>query len=105
MIGHVIERFVIHLFSSYGLVCGVWFCLSIVRKRAPRWLPDGWLALLVISALFVALCGFVREPWDATQVGDPWWKSYTDFASWIIGSALACFGQYRFYYRVLRWSD
>lgn len=103
LVGHIINRFLTHFTSAYGLTCGVWWGLVLLRKYASKWLPDSWLALLITAASIVCLTVFMREPYDVAVVKDWWGKSYFDFASWLLGSGISVWGQYRFYYRVKNW--
>jgi len=81
--GHVWERFVIHVFAAGSVTLGVRYGVMLaeraagIRLHAYTWLfaPIGIVALLI----------FLREPIDVA--GGSWvWKSYFDFASWLLGS-------------------
>jgi hypothetical protein len=93
---NILDRFTIHLFAAYGLVVGVSFALRTVARKKPDWwfMPHDRRLILTFSALIVCLFAFAREPHDVDAGG---WvvKSYFDFASWVIGSGCAVWGQYR----------
>ena len=101
---HIADRFLIHFFSAYGLVSGVWFLLNWLRKKpyAEAWLPQGFLSLFLLAALLVSAVAFVREPYDIHS-GQWWGKAYFDFGSWILGSGVAVWGQYRMRWEVIKW--
>ncbi len=98
MIGHIAERFLIHFFCAASLQIMVFFALKYwVRRNAKvgRWLSTRKDHLLVVSGLLVAGIASWREPFDVFNGG---WvlKSYFDFASWYLGSAVSAWGLYRF---------
>jgi hypothetical protein len=103
---HILDRFTIHFFSAYGLVSGIWFLLNWLRKKPQcrAWLPHGFLPLFLLSALVVCIAAFIREPYDIHS-GQWWGKSYFDYASWILGSGTAVWGQYRFRWVIYQWTD
>jgi len=103
---HIIDRFTIHFFSAYGIVSGVWFFLNWLRKKsyAKNWLPQSYLALFLLAALLVSALAFTREPYDI-QSGQWWGKAYFDFVSWVLGSGVSVWGNYRMRYVVLKWVD
>lgn len=103
---HIADRFLIHFFSAYGLVSGAFFFLNWLRKRpaARQWLPQGYLPLFCLAAILVSLIAFIREPGDI-HAGDWWVKSYFDLASWLLGSAVAVWGNYRLRWVIIKWVD
>ena len=104
MIWHVIERFIIHFFSAYGLVTGTFFLINWIRKKpsAANWTPQTYMGIFIEAALLVCLVAFIREPFDVHE-GDWWLKSYFDMASWVLGSGTAVWGSYRLRWLVLTW--
>lgn len=103
---YILERAIIHFFSAYGLVSGTFFFLQWLRKKPQvrAWLPQSYLALFVISGLVVCLFAFVREPFDIHS-GQWWGKAYFDYASWVLGSVMGVWGQYRMFFLVKQWGS
>ena len=101
---HILDRFVIHFFSAYGLVTGLFFLLNVLRKKTQcaNWMPQTYMGLFIEAALLVCMVAFVREPFDVHE-GDWWLKSYFDMASWVLGSGVAVWGNYRQRLLVLTW--
>lgn len=104
MIGHIVERFLIHLFSAMGLVVGVFFGLQSLHRRQKMngWLPSNIGGRLVFSGLVVFLIASMREVFDLHS-GQPYVKVFTDWASWLIGLALGIWATYRLIW--LQWKD
>lgn len=98
MIGHIAERFLIHFASSAFLVAAVYFALRYWIRRNAKvgiWVSSRKTHLLTVAALIVAALSSLREPFDVFNGG---WvlKSYFDFVSWYLGSAVSAWGLYRF---------
>lgn len=103
---HIADRFVVHFFSAYGIVSGTWFFLNWLRKKraCQGWMPQSYLELFVLSAVLVCLGASMREPFDVHE-GDWWIKSYFDYASWILGSGVGVWGNYRMWFVIIRWAE
>lgn len=103
MIGHIAERFVIHLFSAMGLVVGTFFGIqSLQRRYAKGWLPSNVGGRLLLSGFLVFGLTATREAWDVHN-GQPFVKALTDYASWFIGLGLGIWATYRLIW--LDWRD
>lgn len=90
---HILDRFCIHLFSSMGAIASAFFGFRVLVRRNPHWglsqlIPDQ----LVFCCLIILIVAFIREPYDVSHTIDPWWKSYFDFASWVIGCGVSYWG-------------
>ena len=91
--GHTAERFLIHFFSSTGLL--------LIALASQRWVvmkfgftaPKG-LGAYLVPALVCLIVVFSREPFDAKTTGDIV-KSYVDFVSWGLGFVAGVWGLYR----------
>lgn len=92
MIGHIVERFVTHLFASAGCVLLAFMVLHAFRSSA--WIPDQTRELLTVAALVVFGVIALREPYDVGRGGTVT-KSIWDFASWALGCLLSCAGIWR----------
>lgn len=104
MIGHIVERFIIHMFSAMGLVVGVFFGLQSLNRRQKMngWMPSNIGGRLVLSGLLVFGVTAMREAWDVHN-GQSVIKAFTDYASWGIGLALGIWATYRLIW--LDWRD
>lgn len=95
MLGHIVERFIIHLFSAMGLVVGTFFAFqSIHRRLKSSWLPSNIGGRLLLSGLLVFGITAMREAYDVAN-GQPLVKAFTDYASWLIGLGLGIWATYR----------
>ena len=95
---HILERGLIHFFSSASLVIIVYFLLKYwVRKNAKVgiWISSRKTHLLFNSALIVSYLATFREPIDMSNQGTAI-KSICDMISWLLGSATSVFGLYRY---------
>lgn len=104
MIGHILERGVIHLFSAMGLVVGVFFGLQSLhrRKLMAGWLPSNVGGRLVLAGFLVFGLTATREAWDVAN-GQPIVKALTDYLSWALGLGLGIWATYRLIW--LTWED
>lgn len=103
MISHIIERFIIHLFSATGLVVGTFFAIqSIQRRYAKDWLPSNVGGRLLLAGFLVFGVTATREAWDVHN-GQPIVKAFTDYISWAIGLGLGIWATYRLIW--LTWDD
>jgi hypothetical protein len=96
MIGHILERALLHFVSSTFLVIASFIALRYwyrTNRKAALWLGTE-RASLVIAALGVFAIAALREPYDV-WAGGPVVKSYTDFFSWFTGCAVSAWGVYR----------
>jgi hypothetical protein len=92
-IGYVIERYVLHIFLAFAiyLIATAGFYWAIRKLNWSR--MQGWWALVSPAVLaFIFISG--REVFDVYH-GDPVYKSFTDWSSWIVGLGLAIWGIYR----------
>ena len=95
--GHIVERFLIHLFSDPGIVLAVSFFLRFAKKKKNySWLPTGTRATLIWAALVVAIVVAGREAIDISNNG---WvvKSYIDWFSHACGLGLGTWGLIRYH--------
>lgn len=85
---HILERFLIHFFSSAGvLLCAVFAYATIVRRlpKAATWLPsETFKKRMVFLSVVILLVAFAREAWDVHK-GQVIAKAFTDYASWALG--------------------
>lgn len=85
---HAIDRFIIHFFSSAGvLVCAVFGYASLVRRvpKLAAWLPsETFNKRLVFLAVVILLFAVGREAWDVYK-GQSIAKAFSDWASWAMG--------------------
>ena len=94
IISHILERFVIHLFSSTGVLLltlwGFW-CLEIFVG----WWPAlyGWWQLVLPALICLMLTGS-REIFDIKR-GGLLVKSIIDWISWAVGLGLSFWGVYQ----------
>ena len=83
-LSHIVERTLVHLFSSGGVYLLAAWLLEQLGRAAPAWsLPDGVMVLALLAALPFALISL----WEAFDVwrGGWVWKSVIDWASWPAG--------------------
>ena len=94
---HILERFVIH-FGSAAMIYGAVFSLYAYLVRTRRLPPglSGWWALAA-PALLGLLIPVLREPFDAAAAPSLWFKSYFDYASWVLGFGASIYERYRNY--------
>jgi len=95
LLRQIIDRAVIHIYASAGVVLMTlitlrWYC----RKWPTPWLPQLFQTQVLIAALLVFAFSALREAWDVSQ-GQPVIKAFTDYASWFIGCGLSSWGLYR----------
>jgi hypothetical protein len=89
------ERFVIHFFSSCGIVLCTFFLLRLLRRKTSLvFLPSIPEQQLLFSALAVFAVSTLREAYDVYR-GQPLLKAFTDYASWLFGCGFSVFGLYR----------
>ena len=88
-IGHVLQRFVLHLFTFAGIYLAVDYGVEYARRKAPTWTEQ-----ILPAVLIVAFIGW-NEVGDL-QAGQPYFKVFTDLASWIVGAILTIWGLRRF---------
>ncbi len=98
MIGHILEREIIHLFSSPGVYL-ITLLTSWYLKRKWAWwqdhFPQGWFAY-IIPAIVPCSFIFLQEVHDLTKTPpDPGYKSIIDATIWMSGLVLSVWGVYR----------
>lgn len=92
---HIVDRFLLHFGWTVWLISGLWFLLRMIkRKKDVSWLPDLWKHQLLLCGILVALGPLTREAWDVYN-GQSLIKAFTDYISWIFGSAVSLWGIYR----------
>ena len=90
---YAIERFWTHMLASGGLIMIYLLAISFLGRR------KGWEWLLSPKVLLTCACvanlltGLLFEAWDYPSDGP--YKTVSDVASWIAGSALTPWGFYR----------
>ena len=91
---HVYSRFIIHIFCGAGalLIFQTLFCWIAERLLKLSPLPGWWF--FIVPGLAAVFAIGLREPWDVAS-GNPWVKSYFDYASWLLGIAAATWGRWR----------
>jgi len=92
---HILERALIHFFSSSGIVLCAYFLLGHIQRRV----HFAFLSTLREQRLFTAaLCVFavstMREAYDVAH-SQALLKAFTDYASWLLGCGFSVFGLYR----------
>lgn len=100
---HILDRFIIHLFSSAAvlMLAQVLFVyLERAWSKFPSWLLRGWFFFLV-PGVFAFLLIASREIYDVAT-GNPPIKSYFDYLSWVLGIGLATWGRLRICRRTLK---
>ena len=93
---HILDRFIIHLFSSAAVLMLAQVGFVYLERRwakFPRWLLRGWF-FFIVPGMFAFLLIASREIYDVA-VGNPPLKSYFDYLSWILGIGLASWGRLR----------
>ena len=93
---HIVDRFIIHLFSSAAvlMLAQVGFVyLERAWFRFPKWLLRGWF-FFIVPGMFAFLVIASREIYDVAQ-GNPPLKSYFDYLSWLLGITLSSWGRLR----------
>ena len=93
---HILDRAVIHFFSS----CGICLCAFIVlhwvqRKKQLSWLPATVQAQLVLVAVAVFAGSTLREAYDV-NAGQSLGKAVADYLSWAAGVTCSIWGLWRF---------
>lgn len=92
---HILDRFVIHFFSSAGiLLCALFALRFVCRRTRTEFLPQTFRAQLVFAALAVFAFAALREAWDVHQ-GQSIVKAFTDYASWFLGCGCCAYGLHR----------
>ena len=90
---YVLERYALHILEATAIyliaVAGFYW---IMRKLGWRRM-QGWWALIAPAVLAFIPISF-REVFDVYH-GDPIYKSFTDWSSWMVGFGLAIWGIYR----------
>ena len=98
MIAHILERFVIHVFSGASVLIlalvGFWY----MERKVRSFRLNGWMFFILPALVSFTLISF-REIWDVSA-GGPLIKSVTDWISWVIGIGGAAYGLYRLSPRV-----
>ena len=94
MIGHIIDRAVIHFFSSGGVYLIALWGFWLLERRVPWW-PElrGWWELILpalVSFIFISF----REIFDVAA-GGPVVKSLCDWLSWLAGLGTSAWALYR----------
>lgn len=98
MIAHILEREMIHLFSSPGVYLLMLLLSEFLRRKWGWWkwhCPQGWMAYILPAMACFIFISF-REVWDVTKANpDPVFKSVVDWTVWMSGLGLSIWGIYR----------
>ena len=93
-IAHIVERAVIHFFSSAGVYLIALWGFWMLERKVKWWpQPHGWWELIlpaVASFLFISF----REVWDVNAGGSVV-KSVCDWISWVLGLGVSVWALYR----------
>ena len=94
MLGHILERFVIHFFSSAGVYLIALWGFWLLERKVSWWpKPRGWWELILPALLSFLFISF-REVFDVAG-GGPVAKSVSDWISWSAGLGAALWALYR----------
>ena len=101
---HVLWRELLHLMAGFAAVPAlqvVWF-----EMRRAGFLPKLGGMLYAAVPIFVVM-GMVafREPWDASQPTEHWWKSWIDYAGWLAGMLAYFAFAVRYRHRNHEWTN
>lgn len=96
---NIIERGVIHFFSSFSIVVMVFFALRYGYLKLPKVrrffeYQISYNHFIVASALLVFAFSTLREAYDVAH-GQHLVKAFTDYTSWFLGTGCSAFGIYR----------
>ena len=92
---HIIDRFVIHFFSSAGILLCALFALRWAERRWKlSWLPYTFKTQLIVAALAVFAISTLREAFDVYN-GQLLIKAVTDYISWLTGLGCSVYALYR----------
>ncbi len=97
--GHIIERFLIHVASSATISLCFFFALRFWLRKSKRvgaWVSSNKQHLLVISALLVFAFLPIREAYDVAFGNQVWYKTPFDQLSWFLGPLVSTVLLYRF---------
>ena len=86
---HILERWLIHFFSSAGVYLLVWFLIQWLTRRWPQ-----WFNLVLPAALIIGFIGWNEV--GNLHDGQAWIKVFTDLSSWVIGLGVSVWGLRRF---------
>ena len=94
MLEHIIDRFIIHLFSGASVALIALWGFWIIERKV-KWWPEmrGWMFYIFPTLLAFVFISF-REIWDVHN-GGLLVKSVTDWISWILGLGAANYCLYR----------
>lgn len=93
-VAHILERGMIHFFSSAGVtLIALWGFWTLERKAS--WWPQlhGWWEL-ILPATVSFLCISLREVFDVAAGGSIL-KSVCDWLSWLLGLGVSVWALYR----------
>ena len=99
-IGHILDRAVIHFFSSAGVyLLALWGFWLLERKV--RWWPElhGWWEFVMPALASFAIIS-LREVFDVAA-GGHLVKSVCDWLSWVLGLGVSAWAIYRLSPRLL----
>jgi hypothetical protein len=95
LLAQILDRGMIHLFSSAGVVLSALLVLRLMARRLDSpWLPGFFQSQVLLAAVCVFAGSALREAWDVHR-GQSVIKAFADYASWAIGSGLSAWGLYR----------
>ncbi len=94
-LGHILDRGIIHFFSSAGVLLCCFCVLRFVhRKKQWAWLPGEFRAQLLFAAICVFAGSALREAFDVAG-GQSLAKAVTDYLSWFLGCGVSTWGLWR----------
>ncbi len=93
---HILDRFVLHLFASPGVLLASSFALAMLcrKKTTWTWLPQTRNQQIVLAAVCVFAGSALREAWDVAH-GQSLVKAFFDYASWFSGCSLGVWALFR----------
>jgi len=98
---HIIDRFMIHFFSSFGVYLIAYFGLRFGYRKVSWW--KKWVGPMHKSRIGIVVCSiFWLGLWEGANVlsGQSYVKLWTDYLSWLVGLVAAAIAVYRYYFMV-----
>ena len=98
---HILDRAMIHFFSSFGVYLLAYFGLRFAYRKLPWW--KTWIGPVHKYRIAIVIwCIFWLGLWEGANVlsGQSTVKLYTDYASWLVGLVTAALASYRYVWMV-----